>query len=208
MQFSPAARLGAAAAALVLVAMTVLLIMQLAVLKDSRGRIQAQDEKIATLLRVSEPLIRSSRPLVEEARALAKPLARNGDEIAGAVESLPRVESAAVDLAERASPALAARGAPSLGRLIANADYLAAVLAYRERLPRLVDGGLEALQRLERMEGILTSTLRVQRATLGVQRQTLEAQLRALEVQTESLVHVRSLDKKTGGPIAGSGQSP
>lgn len=208
MQFSPAARLGAAGAGVVLVVMVMLLVMQLSVLKDSRARIRAQDEKIATLLQASEPLLRSSKPLVDEARRLAKPLAANGEQIAGAVEALPRVESAAIGLAKRAAPALDALGAPSLGRLLTNADYLTAVLVYRDRLGRLVDGGIRTVPRLGRMERILASTLRVQRRTLEVQRQSLDTQLKTLEIQTEALTRIRSIDNKTGGPIAGSGQSP
>src|SRR5947199_9774884 len=82
----PAAWLGVIFAAVVLAGMLTLLILQLAVLKDSRQHIQAQDAKISKLvgesgpvLRGAEPLLRQARPLARALRATAVPVLRDLD---------------------------------------------------------------------------------------------------------------------------------
>jgi hypothetical protein len=43
--------------------------------------------------------------------------------------------------------------------------------------------------------------IKIQVATLRVQKRSLGAQLHTLGIQRDALVHIRSIDRKTGGPV-------
>ena len=195
--------IGAAAAILLMLS---LLTWQLVVLKDSRRHIAAQDAKITRLTRGAAPVLREARPAVDDVGALVRasiPLARGARPVVAALREL--------------DPA-------GLGRALTAAGELSTELGTGDRLPRLVDESsalLDALARAGFLDRVLRAadlapyiariqreTLSTQRRSLYVQAQTLFTQREALKIllsskriQREALRHVRSIDRKTGGPV-------
>src|SRR2546423_5063917 len=84
----PLGRAVVIAGGLTLLAMLALLGLQLAVLKDSRRHIAAQDAKVTRLLDASSPLLRQSPSLVKQLRKRAAPLLRQlgRSDLAGAID--------------------------------------------------------------------------------------------------------------------------
>ncbi len=156
--------------------MIVLLIMQLSVLRDSRGRIESQDRKIAILLEESGPLITSSKPLVEQATAAIEPLTRNGRQLAAAAATLPRVEAT--------GRAVAGEAIPLLGQLRAT------------DLPDLARRARAALDLAPRLADILRVSLKVQRDTRSLQTRALVALEESLAVQRETLGRAISIERR------------
>ena len=169
---------------------------QLAVVKQQRD-FQAQ----------ADPLVRDGRILAEDAR-----------------ESLPGVKRDA-----RAAAALVRATRPLVGDLteVDVADVLSATgslaqgLSARNRLVRLVDrsdrlvshieetGVIDATARAaRRTPDFMDEILRIQRETRDLQRQSLAVQKETLAIQKEALVHIRSIDRKTGGPAPGASPVP
>lgn len=199
----PLGWLGAIFAAVALAAMLALLVMQLAVLKDSRQHIQAQDAKISKLVGESGPVLRQADPLLRD----AAPLVRQ-----------------ATPLVRQATTALRDLGASDLGSTLTTVRFLFSALNSNNRLVRTVDQSsalLDALARTGYLERALRAAdlapeaLRVAYSTLATQRQTLRTQLetrvlqarslrtqlRTLSIQREALRHIRSIDRKTGGQL-------
>jgi hypothetical protein len=165
---------------------------QLAVVKQQRD-FQAQ----------ADPLVRDGRILAEDAR-----------------DRLPEATRAARDAA-----ALVRATRPLVGDLdrVDVDDVLVAVgslaegLNTRNRLVRLVDRSDRLVSEIDR-SGVIDSTaratrrapdfmdevLRIQRETRDLQRQSLAVQRETLAIQKEALVHIRSIDSKTGGPAPGA----
>jgi hypothetical protein len=209
----PAGKLAAFGGALLLVSMVVLLVAQLAILADSREHIVAQDRKINRIVKGTDPVLNEVEPVADDARALlgqATPFVR--DLRATMIPLLRELDGAelraAVDVTARLATAL-----DEDGRLVEFVDLgsdLVRGLRDSEFIPRT----LRAADLVPVMKEILAETLEVQRSTLATQRRTLGTQretldiqkqtlavlTRSLAVQEEALVHVRSIDRKTGGP--------
>lgn len=194
LRLSPAARAGAVLFALVTLGV---LAAQLMVLRDSNDRIHAQDRKIADLRHETEPLFDALRPLVadtaplvREATELVQPLARSADDVSRAAEQAPPLVNAVRALAGESVPLV-----QDLRPLIAQLRPLLALSASlldetrRRELLRRADAAIDAVLHVEQL----------QTATLAAQRRSLRIQLDALRVQRQSLRHVRSVDRKTGG---------
>jgi hypothetical protein len=118
-------------------------------------------------------------------------------------------------------------GTDVLGRLagvdlaaaVRSGTTLADVALHRGRLAELLDESTTLLRELERLQlprvaqrnlALVPAIVRIQHRLLAIQRRTVAIQARqfellrvTLDVQREALVHVRSLDRKTGGPVAG-----
>jgi hypothetical protein len=190
-----------------LLAMLALLAVQLGVLLDSRKHIAAQDAKINRLTHGVAPALREAGPLARDARGLVR---RSG----------PLVEQVRTGLV----PLLQQLGDGELAAVVDETAQLAREMNAGHRLVRLVDSGdallravsegdylgrtLRAADLAPFIARILAETLRVQRATLAVQRRTLviqrrsaRIQSRTLAIQREALVHIRSIDRKTGGSL-------
>ena len=189
----------------------------LAVLSDANDRIHAQDAKIGDLRRDAEPLLEAVRPLAEElrplvreARALRRPLGRTLEDVAAAAEAAPPALRAARVLVGRSLPVVDALrhflpGASALvPELRALLPELRAVLprasrfldeTERRALLRRADQAISATLRLESLQ---SRALRLQVRQFGVLEETLA-------IQREALVHIRSLDRKTGGQLPTGG---
>ena len=98
---------------------------------------------------------------------------------------------------------------------------LAQGLSSRNRLVRLVDrsdrliasiedaGVIDATARAARAAPhFMEESLRIQRETRELQRQSLAVQRETLAIQKEALAHIRSIDRKTGGPAPGAAPLP
>jgi hypothetical protein len=198
-------------AGLLLLLMVVGIAVQIAILQQSRDHIRAQDKKSALLLRRAEaaapaaqqavPLIRDARPLVRKLRRAIAGLSGAGTSIEGATARLPAIARAVQALAQFALPALDA------------ATTVAGQVLHRDRLARALDATNELLAEVRSTNlvdisaragreapRLMRRLIKVQLATLRVQKRSLGAQLTTLDVQREALVHIRSIDRKTGGP--------
>jgi ABC-type transporter Mla subunit MlaD len=190
---------------------------QLAVLADSNDRIHAQDAKIADLRRDAEPvlealrpLLAETRPLVREARGLRRPLGRTLEDVAAAAEAAPPALRAARVLVGRSLPVVDAlwRLLPGAGALVPELRALLPEL--RAVLPRaarfldeterraLLRRADEAISATLRLESLQSRALQLQARQFGVLEETLA-------IQREALVHIRSLDRKTGGQLPTGG---
>ena len=174
----------------------------IAILKDSRDHIRAQDAKTAVLLekvravtpeaRQLPPLLDDVRPLVRRLRPVTRdlgPLVRDLTPVVGSVGHVigPIAESA---------QAIAA-ATPGIPRLVDAAQVLDQVRAYD--LVRIsARAGRDTPPLIRRL-------LRVQLATLESQRIALRTQLQTLAIQREALVHIKSIDRKTGGTVPAQG---
>jgi hypothetical protein len=224
----PAGKLALAGAGLLMVAMVVLLVAQLATLSDSREHIVAQDRKVNRLLKATGPvldelepaagdaqrLVRDARPLVAEARPLAREGAALARDLRATMVPLLRdLRGAELRSAIEVTASLATALSEN-GRLVGLVDLgtdLVEGLRDSEFIPRT----LRAADLVPEMRAILAETLEVQRGTLrtqrrtlriqrqtrDIQRETLDIQRRLLVVQEEALVHIRSIDNKTGGTV-------
>jgi hypothetical protein len=214
-----AGKLAVAGGALLLVVMVGLLVAQLSVLADSREHIVAQDRKINRIVKGADPVLGEIEPAADDVRSLiddARPLAR---------EATPFVR----DLRATMIPLLRDLRGAELRSAIEVTASLATTLQENGRLVGLVDLGTDLIRGLRDSEFIprtlraadlvpemrlllgrtlevQSRTLRTQRRTLKVQRQTREIQKqtlaiqeRLLAIQEEALVHIRSIDRKTGG---------
>jgi hypothetical protein len=204
----PAGKLTLLAGGLLMLAVVVLLIAQLAILADSREHIVAQDRKIDRLLEGAAPVLDDAKPLAGEARRLvreARPLVR-------AARPLARDLSAGIAPFLRQLQTVELR---PLVRLVDQSNELIDALRASEAIPRTLraaDLVPEMTRLLAATLGVQQETLRVQRRSFRVNRQNRVIQRRALAVlqrslaiQEESLVHIRSIDRKTGGTAPATG---
>lgn len=162
---------------------------QLAIVKQQRD-FQAQ----------ADPLVRDGRILAEDLR-----------------DRLPQSKRAARDAASlvRATrPLVGDLNELDLHDVLGATGSLAQGLNSRNRLVRLVDrsdrliGQIEDSRLLQRTPEALEELLRIQRETSELQRQSLAVQRETLAIQKEALVHIRSIDRKTGGPAPGAVPPP
>lgn len=192
----------------------VLLTFLLVELHATRGEIEAQRDLTAALYERSAPVLEDAGPVLGGTQALIRDLSAGRPDLLRSLDELPGILNAA--------SAVATRGAHVLGTL-SNVD-LAALLVGVERLTDvfLADGRVEEL--IVRANSLLTrvenddligatgqglqaiqAVLAVQRRILRVQRGSRQILLRSLAVQEDSLKHIRSIDRKTGGPIPPAG---
>jgi hypothetical protein len=199
-------------AGLLLVLLVVGIAIQIAILQDSRDHIQAQDKKAALLLRRAEaaapaaqqavPLIRDARPLVRRLRRAIRGLSGSGTSIESATSRLPAIARAVQALAQFALPALDA------------ATTVSGQVLHRNRLARALDATNDLLAEVRGADlvdisaragreapRLMRRLIKIQLVTLRVQRRSLSAQVKTLGIQREALVHIKSIDRKTGGPV-------
>jgi hypothetical protein len=225
LRVSPLAYLAGIFAAVLLLTMVGLLIMQLAVLKDSREHIQAQDHKIAQIQHQTDPLIADAKPAVAEAeplirraRRLIAPAGESLDSLTAATDQVPRLAMGADLLLSESIPLIRSLKATDAPGAIAALGRLADSLSAGDRLVRMVDATDSTLAELERtqliprasdalprFEGLLVElatiqkrTFRTQVKSLRTQRRQLDATFESLAIQRETLEHTRSIDRKTG----------
>jgi hypothetical protein len=190
------------AAGLLLVLLVVGIGVQIAILQDSREHIRAQDAKLALVVGKVEqaepfaeeaaPLIRQAGPLVRKVSRAIGPLTEAGAELASSTENLPRLVRTTQALAAVTLPALTdLRRAELANTLHATNEALA-----RVRAEDLIGVAARAGRRTPRL---MRRLLRIQIATLETQKRSLETQLATLEIQRQALVHIESIDRKTGG---------
>jgi hypothetical protein len=182
-------------------------------LRDARPALQ----EAAPLLRAARPLVRAGEPLVVEARAALRSFGVTGTELSSAARTLPPLLGTAEALASAAIPLVRQLDAAALPRVLVGADVLIGSLLHRGRLVRVLDATDATLAEV-RSENLiayaargarlaptgiylLRRLLRVQKATLRTQRRSLSVQATTLDVQREALVHIRSIDRKTGGTV-------
>jgi hypothetical protein len=198
-------------AGLLLVLLVVGIGVQIAILQDSRNHIRAQDAKAQLLLEKAQsatpvakeavPLIRDARPLVRRLRRAIAGLSASGTSITDATARLPAIARAVQALADFALPTLSA------------ASTVAGQVLYRDRLARALDATGAVLAEVRDTNLIevaaragrtaprqMRRLLRIQIATLRTQRRSLDTQLATLRIQRQALVHIESIDRKTGGP--------
>jgi hypothetical protein len=208
---SPLAWLGIILGGVLGIVLVVLIAMVLAVLKDSREHIAAQDAKVTALLRKSAPVLDSAAPLVRQAGPLGRviaPLFRSarsgvaalrgsGVDVLGAVGTLPSLLRVTQALGVAAIPVVRQLQAVDLAGLLDRSDRLLSevdrrgLVADASRSARIAPRLLSAQHRL----------IRLQRTLLRVQRKTLSSQLTALAIQRETLGHIRNIDRRTGGGV-------
>jgi hypothetical protein len=213
------------------VVIVALLGTMIVLLVSQREHVDSQDTKITALYEAAAPLLRESGPAVSDARRLAPQVRSTGRDIVSLVRAatpvVEAVNAADVTVLLTSLGSAARAGTEVLGRLagvdlaaaVRSAHALADVALHRGRLAALLDESTALLRELDRLQlprvarrslDLLPAVLRIQHRLLAIQRQTLALQGRqfgllsqSLGVQREALVHVRSLDNKTGGPVAG-----
>jgi hypothetical protein len=209
MTLPPLAWAGLIGAGLMLLLLVIGIATLVVILKDSRDHIRAQDAKTAVLLekvRAAQPTASQVSPLISEARPVVRrigkavgPLSQSGSAIATAVERLPRVARAVQAIAEAVVPATTP-------------------LVERDRLVRALDSTNELLAAVRAQDLVSVSAraaretpdlmrrlLHVQQLTLETQKRSLEAQIATLDIQRQALVHIQSIDRKTGGTVPAQG---
>lgn len=198
--------------ALLFVGMTALLVMQLTVLRDTRERIHATDQKIALLLDGTRPVVRDAQPALEEAqpllhrtRGLIGPLRQTIESVGAAADGLPVLLANARVLVDESVPLVRALNADD--RAVRAIDTTTRVLSSIEGAS-LVPKLSSTLDRVPRFEDLAVDLLQTQRRTLKIQIRSLRAQQRSvrllfqsLAIQRETLSHTRSIDRKTGGEL-------
>jgi hypothetical protein len=206
---------GGAVVVALLVTMIVLLAMALAVLQDSRSHIESQDAKAGALLRNARPPLRSVRPLIREARpviarlpALFDAVGATGEDLEAAVVRLPSLVVSAETLINETVPLVENLDAADPAQTLIATRELIGALTEDDRLVDSLDEGralaeqgrafLDQVGNLRLPERAVKSSKRL-RLLLNVQRKAYRIQLQSLEIQRQTLVHARSLDRKTGG---------
>jgi hypothetical protein len=199
-------------AGILLVLLVVGIAILIAILHDSRNHIRAQDAKTAVLLskvRSAEPatqeaaaqalpLLRDARPVVRKVGRAIAPLTRDGSALVAATEQLPALSRTARALAAVALPVLDDVRRVDLARAVTTTE----ALVERARAEDLVGVAARAGRDTPRL---LRRLLRIQLATLDSQRASLRTQLETLETQRQALVHIESIDRKTGGTVPAEG---
>lgn len=208
-------------AGVLLVLLVVGVWIMIALLRDSRDHIRAQDAKTAVLLakvRDATPtasrLVGETRPVIHTLGQALGPLSHSTSAVATATERLPPALNAVAALTANALPLLAKLEPIDLPRLLTSGGRLVDSALYRDRLTNALDGVNALLTDVRREElvsvsahaaratpALILELLRVQRTTLEVQQRSLQTQLATLDVQRRALVHITSIDRKTGGPV-------
>jgi len=222
----PVGRLAVVGAGLLMLVMIGLLVAQLAILSDSREHIQAQDRKINRIVKGTDPVLDELEPAAEDARGVlrqAQPVLREaGPVLREAGPVLRQVEPFVRDLRATMIPLLRELNGGEFVRLVHQGNELIDALRASEFIPRTLraaDLAPEAFRVATEVLEVQRATLRTQRRTLvtqrqtravqketrAIQRETLDVQKRLLAIQEEALVHIRSIDRKTGGTAPATG---
>jgi hypothetical protein len=153
------------------------------------------------LLALNNLQIGAQLAVVEQQRdfqAQADPLVRDGRILAeDARDRLPQVKRDA-----RAAAALIRATRP----LVTDAEPLVGEL--REALPDVRTASRRAPGFMEQALALLREAREIQRESRELQRQSLAVQRETLAIQKEALTHIRSIDRKTGGPAPGAAPVP
>jgi hypothetical protein len=220
----PLAAAGLIGAGVLLVLMVVGIATLIVILKDSRDHIRAQDAKTAVLLkslkaaaptaRQVPPLIGEARPVVRELGRTIRPARKALGATADATVRLPALIRTTESLARFGIPVLAALGQVNLVRVLSAGGTVAESVLQRDRLVSALDSANEVLAQVRDENLVEVSAhaarttphlmrrlLRVQITTLTTQRRSLRTQLKTLAVQRQALVHIESIDRKTGGTV-------
>jgi chromosome segregation ATPase len=206
----PLAYTAIAGAGLLLVLLVVGIGMIVVILKDSRDHIAAQDKKTAVLLQkvqAAQPTAKQVPALLDQARPVVRSLGR-------AIGPVRRAISA-TSLATEHLPTLV-RAADAIARVVLeHRDPLADALDSTNRLlaeirqQNLVAVSAEAAREtpplVRELLRIQVATLETQKRSLRAQKRSLRTQLTTLAIQREALVHIRSIDRKTGGTVPPAG---
>lgn len=194
------------------------------ILNDSRDHIRAQDAKTAVLLkslRAATPTARQVPPLISEARPVVRALGRaigpgkkSLRATADAANRLPGLIRTTQELARLGVPVLSALGQVNLARVLVAGGTVADALLYRDRFAIAIDETNRLLAEVQSQNliplaadaardtpGLIRRLLRIQVKTLKTQRSSLDVQRQTLSVQREALVHIKSIDRKTGGTV-------
>jgi hypothetical protein len=208
MTLPPLAWAGLIGAGLMLVLLVIGITMLVVILKDSRDHIRAQDAKTAVLLqkvRAAEPTASQVSPLIGEARPVVRrlskaigPLAERGRVLAAAVDRLPAVARAVQAIAAVAVPVLGEVGRSRLARTLDSTNELLAQVRAANLVPVSAHAARETPQLIRRL-------VRLQLTTLRTQKLSLETQLTTLDILRQSLAHIASIDRKTGGTVPPQG---
>jgi hypothetical protein len=224
----PLAAAGLIGAGLMLLLLVVGIAVLIVILKDSRDHIRAQDEKTAVLLKslhAATPTARQVPPLINEVRPVVRALGRTvgpgGRALratARAASSLPSLIRTTEDLARLGVPVLSSLGQVNLARILLAGGTVADALLSRDRLTTAIDATNRVLAELESENLIpvaadaardtpplIRRLLRVQLQTLTIQRASLRTQRTTLAIQRQALVHIESIDRKTGGTVPPTG---
>jgi hypothetical protein len=210
MTLPPLAWAGLFGAGFMLLLLVVGIAALIVILQDSRNHIRSQDAKLALAVRTARdaapqaeqaandvlPLLNDARPVVRKVSRAIGPLTRSGDTLATATEDLPRLIRTAQALAAVALPVLSDLGYRA--RLVRALDSTNEMLD-KVRAEDLIRLAAHAARDAPEIVRLQRRTVRVQLASLETQRLQLKAQLETLDIQREALVHIRSIDQKTGG---------
>ena len=226
----PLAAAGLIGAGLMLVLLVVGIGVLIVILQDSRDHIRAQDAKTAVLLkslRAASPTARQVPVLISEARPVVRALGRAVrpgmkalSATAEATASLPTLIRTTETLARFGVPVLASLGQVNVARILLAGGTVADTLLQGDRFASAIDATNRVLAQVQaenlihvaadaardtpplvrRLLRVQLITLETQRASLHTQRQTLAIQRQTLAIQRQALVHIESIDRKTGGP--------
>jgi hypothetical protein len=188
----PLAYTALAGVGLLLVLMVVGIGMLVAILKDSRDHIRAQDKKTAVLLQkvqAAQPTARQVPALLDQARPVVRHLGKAIGPVQEAIASAAHATEQ-LPILVRATQALAREGVPALSAL-SDAD-----------LARVLPATLRAVQETP---PLIRELLRIQLVTLSTQRRSLRIQRTTLTIQRQALRHIESIDRKTGGTVPTQG---
>jgi hypothetical protein len=199
----PLAYTALAGVGLLLVLMVVGIAMLVAILKDSRDHIRAQDAKTAVLLeklRAATPTARQVPALLDEARPAVRSFGR-------AIKPVRRAIGATAVATERLPMLIRAAGAIA-SVVVDIRDPLTTALDSANRLlAQVLEQNLVPLsaQAARETPPLLRELLRVQRVTLRAQKRALRTQVVTLGIQRQALKHIESIDRKTGGNVPAPG---
>ena len=223
---------------LLMLTLTVLMAFLLAELKDSGEHIESQDRKISSVYRAARPLVKEAAPAAEQAAPLLKearpvirrlgPLAKSAREtleplepaapaLVATIRRLGPLSSAGLRLTAVAIPVLEQLNAADIAFSLAEVRDLSARLSEGDRLVQAIDETRALLaevadrglpRKAERSSHRLGEILQIQRKTLATQRRALRVQRRSKAIQAQSLVHIESIDRKTGGTVPATSGTP
>ena len=220
----PLAVVAGIAAGLMLMLLVAGIGVLIVILKDSRDHIRAQDAKTAVLLekiRVATPAARQVPPLIGEARPVVRnlgraigPLTQSTSAVADATQRVPALAGAAQALAASGVPVLDELGRANVGRVLAATGAAANAVLTRDRLSTALDATNRLLDEVRAQNlvpvtaraaretpGLIRRLLRIQLVTLKAQQISLQTQLTTLDIQRQALASIKSIDRKTGGPV-------
>ena len=202
------ARIAAALGGILLLGILAVLVAVLVSLEGSRSEIRTTRVGVTEAERRSQRLAERLRPLIDATLPLTekssqRDLRRAGAAISDAAGSVP----ALADDARRGVGAAA-----FIAETLQGSDLGHSLAALRlltdTAVPALRDLAPSAVRLLKSQRDINSESLATQRATLELTERIQALFVESLAVQRETLGRVRSLDRKTGGPVPGTTAAP